>query len=889
MFAVSATVATGVLIGAGLVGVAPAPPAAAIETVQTEVSSTAVDSSIVKAADLSQFKPGNIISDAVFFNSATMTEAQIQSFLESKVSSCRSGYTCLKDYYVQTRSIAADPMCGAYSGGGMERASRVIYKVAQACGINPQVIIVMLQKEQGLITSTAPSSWAYQAAMGQGCPDTAACDTAYYGLFNQVYGGARQMKRYANPPGTSNYFTWYAPGKTWNVQYHPNTSCGRGAVLIENQATANLYYYTPYQPNAAALSAGYGLGDGCSSYGNRNFFNYFTDWFGSTQVAYKLLISRGADIYLVSGATRYHITADDWPAFSQALGSAVAVGDQLFGALVDGGQASRFIRNTSTGEISYIDGGSIHRFATCDLVALWGGSCASLTQLASQDFTQFKKSSEMTEFARTTTGGRIHSLTASTLVPYYDAAAVTYFTGKKNPYAAVLSAAALASRKVSYVRFVPSTLVFTNAGPDVYLPQSDGRLLRVPTWAVTSDLGLGQSARRVPQSALSRYGKPVDLTRFVSCGDATAYGSGGTLYRVKDAGGFSVTALDEGTCAKLRVSSSAAGELFVKTSSSPDVYQATKGELRYVPSMSRLVALAGSASPRILTISASAFKAFTIGSPYTIPADELHAFAVGQFVVGTSSPKVWLPTQDGRLLYLPSWDIADALGIRATATRVSDSTLSGYRTSDSLGWFITCDGVVSYVSGGKRYPAAGAEEFASVSLDESLCALLPAAWEDPRPIFIKSATRPAVYHLVDGVRRYIPTMARLTELSGTTAPTILTVSAAALSAYAEGDQYFTTGELIKSPSSPEVYLFDGEKFHYVPAFSRVEALGLSTRVRTVNSWRSPTGSDSLSTTVVCDDTVYEPRGGVLYSAGRAAKSSDTVLGSALCSALSKVS
>ena len=33
---------------------------------------------------------------------------------------------------------------------------------------------------------------------------------------------------------------------------------------------------------AAALNAGYGTGDG-SAYGNRNFFSYFTDWFGSTQ------------------------------------------------------------------------------------------------------------------------------------------------------------------------------------------------------------------------------------------------------------------------------------------------------------------------------------------------------------------------------------------------------------------------------------------------------------------------------------------------------------------------------------------------------------------------------------------------------------------------------
>ncbi len=78
------------------------------------------------------------------------------------------------------------------------------------------------------------------------------------------------------------YFTYYAPGKTWNVRYHPNESCGSAPVYIENQATANLYYYTPYQPNAAALRAGAGEGDSCSAYGNRNFFRYFTDWFGST-------------------------------------------------------------------------------------------------------------------------------------------------------------------------------------------------------------------------------------------------------------------------------------------------------------------------------------------------------------------------------------------------------------------------------------------------------------------------------------------------------------------------------------------------------------------------------------------------------------------------------
>ncbi|MFB7884238.1 FG-GAP repeat domain-containing protein [Microbacterium sp. NPDC056057] len=257
---------------------------------------------IVKTADLSQFQPGNIISDGVFFDSGTMTETQIQQFLEAKVPQCQAGYTCLRDWYDTPRTTSADAMCGAYAGGVRERASTIIHKVARACGINPQVILVTLQKEQGLVTHVWPSEWRYTIAMGQGCPDTAACDTRYYGFFNQVFGAAWQLKRYANPPGTSQYFTWYAPGKTWNLRYHPNVSCGSSPVYVQNQATANLYYYTPYQPNAAALRAGYAeANDPCSSYGNRNFYNYFTDWFGSTQVRANVCAPPAESAITVSG------------------------------------------------------------------------------------------------------------------------------------------------------------------------------------------------------------------------------------------------------------------------------------------------------------------------------------------------------------------------------------------------------------------------------------------------------------------------------------------------------------------------------------------------------------------------------------------------------------
>ncbi len=231
-----------------------------------------------RAADLSQFDPGNIISDEVFFDSRTMTESEVQSFFESRVSRCATGRQCLINWRGDTFTREATSRCARYQGAAQESAARVVWKVSQACGINPRVLIVMLQKEQGLVTSTAPSDYAWRAAMGYGCPDTAACDSAYYGFYNQVYNAAAQMQRYTQ---TSSQWR-YQPGRVNTIQWHPNAACGSTSVYIHNQATANLYIYTPYQPNRAALNAGYGIGDSCSSYGNRNFYSYFVDWFGPT-------------------------------------------------------------------------------------------------------------------------------------------------------------------------------------------------------------------------------------------------------------------------------------------------------------------------------------------------------------------------------------------------------------------------------------------------------------------------------------------------------------------------------------------------------------------------------------------------------------------------------
>lgn len=235
------------------------------------------------AAPVTDFSPGNIISDAVMYDSSTMNAAAVQTFLNSKGASCSpaSGNTCVKSYRENTPNRSADSLCTrAYTGGSNETAATIIAKVSAACGINPQVLLVTLQKEQGLITATAgKSARTYARALGFGCPDNVGgwCDPSYAGFANQVYSAAKQLKRYAaNPTGYS-----YRAGRTNTIQWHPNASCGSTQVYIENQATAGLYNYTPYAPNAAALAAGYGSGNSCSSYGNRNFHLYFSSWFGA--------------------------------------------------------------------------------------------------------------------------------------------------------------------------------------------------------------------------------------------------------------------------------------------------------------------------------------------------------------------------------------------------------------------------------------------------------------------------------------------------------------------------------------------------------------------------------------------------------------------------------
>lgn len=283
----------------------------------------------------SDWEAGNIINDSVFTDTDGMSVDQIQSFINGQINAgggCDTWgtqkateygsnlthaqyaaskgwagppYVCLNEYYEVPKTSPAngtpDNSYNHYDAssrtllpvpGGVS-AAQIIYDAAQQYQISPKVLLVKLQTESaGPVTQdTWPLQSQYTYALGSHCPDSgpggsAQCDTTYAGFSIQVYSAASLLRYYLDNMQQP-WWPYKIPYTTNNVLWNTTASnCGGGNVYIGSMATAALYTYTPYQPNAAALanvsdSSSGGLGDGCSAYGNRNFWWWFSHWFGN--------------------------------------------------------------------------------------------------------------------------------------------------------------------------------------------------------------------------------------------------------------------------------------------------------------------------------------------------------------------------------------------------------------------------------------------------------------------------------------------------------------------------------------------------------------------------------------------------------------------------------
>lgn len=181
---------------------------------------------IASAATAPPFVPELVISDNVFRAWGSLSAPDIQAFLER--------YTGVLDTTLAPR----------HSDGTMQPVSLLIAEVSQEFSINPKVLLVMLQKEQSLLTKTAPSQTTLDWALGFGCYDGSTPETRdpkYKGLGNQIWYAARALDAYAE--------TSWTPGQKRTVCM--NCVTASPAVLnyefvAQNLATYKLYVYTPH-------------------------------------------------------------------------------------------------------------------------------------------------------------------------------------------------------------------------------------------------------------------------------------------------------------------------------------------------------------------------------------------------------------------------------------------------------------------------------------------------------------------------------------------------------------------------------------------------------------------------------------------------------------------
>jgi len=288
-----------------------------------------INSERTDAFSVGDWDAGRIIDNSVFTNTTTMSVNDIQQFLNTKVPICdtwhaglygSSGtwygppFTCLKDY----------------TENGLS-AAQIIYNVSQQYQINPQVFIVLLQKEQSLITDTWPAPYQYRSATGYACGDTSACESKFYGLTAQLHWAGTLFHTVVT--GNSNWSNPYSSGTSWfspyilgnnKIYYNPGPctaldgsqcikrnpdACSSSIVNIKNSATQSLYDYTPYQPNSATLDWEFNNGPPvssaypeCGAFGNVNFLTYFTDWFGST--IRNLVRTSDGGVYLIENGVK---------------------------------------------------------------------------------------------------------------------------------------------------------------------------------------------------------------------------------------------------------------------------------------------------------------------------------------------------------------------------------------------------------------------------------------------------------------------------------------------------------------------------------------------------------------------------------------------------------
>ncbi len=224
-------------------------------------------------ANARTFDPNNIISDDEMFNANSLSRTAIQHFLERE-NSMLARYTQILN-------------------GTTKTAAEMIWDVSHNHSINPRFILTTLEKEQGLLSRSTATKKALDWATGYGCYG-GTCRDKYQGFYNQIDATAETQEIYKQKAGQFSFRV----GKT-------TTTFDNYPVTPQNQATANLYIYTPHVGNAPELGVSNAFG------ANKLFWRIWHRYFSSQKFLDGQVITYNGNYYLVQKNTKRRFATKD--------------------------------------------------------------------------------------------------------------------------------------------------------------------------------------------------------------------------------------------------------------------------------------------------------------------------------------------------------------------------------------------------------------------------------------------------------------------------------------------------------------------------------------------------------------------------------------------------
>ncbi len=747
---------------------------------------TAPTSSAINAAD---FEAGRIIDDALFYDKGGMSSiAEVQNFLNAHVPACdtwgtgRSGYgnltnaqyaqqvmgwsgppyTCLNNYYEDpnTGATSFENGGGAFSGG--VSAAQIIYDASQQYSINPKVLLVMLRKESlNLFSDSWPLKSQYKYAMGYACPDSgpnysANCQDSKAGFYKQVNYAAWQLRYYYDHMGTYNF----APGRWNTIQYSTNPACGTKDVYIQNYATASLYIYTPYTPNDAALNAYPGTAN-CGAYGNRNFWYFWQEWFGTTKIDGNFLRSPdNATVYLVGDGIKYPISNVGLLGAASRLGNVGFVSQAYLDSIPTGGLLGRFIQSPD-GTIYYYDTNIKLAFNSCDLVAAYGGSCGAAAHLTQAQIDNFVTGPLITRNMKTTSG-RTFYVDSGKKREVYDDQSMTDAGLAVSGYN-VLTDDSLSS--LSYgVPIVRNNVVVKNRQNNTL----QSVVINGANRYMTDDT-VKSAFAALPQGILD--GASIEKATQGAAINSLIKDENGVTYLLTSDGKKSIvdtqsfpantaTALSSQLISKLSGAGQLSNPSLIKSYDNATVYVMVNGQKRPLVAMEDLKSITGEASPYI------AWASNTYVS--SIPTGNIIVGA-GRLVKTPSNATVYITDGYDKLVPMSTFDPAFDMGLQLGIRTISDDILSKYSVDNTiLSSYVSCGGT-SYVTIGGSLYLATINGKTPRALQSQTCNVLTK--RDTLPGFL-IAPYGTIYQLKNGTIYPITSWAKYVNLSASGGTTV---------------------------------------------------------------------------------------------------------------------